>query len=306
VQTNQGKVLAVLGPTCTGKSECALWLAREVQGELVNADSMQVYRLFDIGTAKPDAEARNAVAHHVLDIAEPDQEFNAALFREAADGAISTIWSKAKVPIVVGGTGLYLRILFHGLFEVQKEAGSRQDLTRAYQQDPLAMYEELKKIDPEYARRISHRDRVRVVRAIEVFHASGVIMSEWHRRHGFKERRYDTCKIGLRRERPELYDRINQRVLQMLRAGWVTEVEGLLRQGYASDLKPFLSIGYRQIVLYLAGACTYDEMARTIQQETRKYAKRQMTWFARDKEIEWFQFPQEREQIRRRAEQFLQ
>jgi tRNA dimethylallyltransferase len=298
--------LAVLGPTCTGKSECALWLASEIQGELVNADSMQVYKLFDIGTAKPDTEARNRVTHHVLDLVEPDREFNAALFREAADHAIREIWSRAKVPVVVGGTGLYLRILFHGLFEVQKDAGSRQALTRSYQQDPLAMYEELKKIDPEYARRISHKDRVRVVRAIEVFRASGVTMSEWYQRHGFKERRYDTCKIGLRRERSELYDRINNRVLQMLREGWVAEVEGLLRQGYASDLKPFLSIGYRQIVLYLAGAYTYEEMVGTVQQETRKYAKRQMTWFARDKEIEWFQFPEEREQIKRRVEQFLQ
>jgi tRNA dimethylallyltransferase len=306
VQTNLDKVLAVLGPTCTGKSECALWLAGEIQGELVNADSMQVYKLFDIGTAKPGAEARNRVAHHVLDFVEPDQEFNGALFREAADRAIRDIWSRAKVPIVVGGTGLYLRILFHGLFEVQKDAGSRQDLTRSYQQDPDAVYEELKKIDPEYARRISHRDRVRVVRAIEVFRVSGVTMSEWYQRHGFKERRYDTCKIGLRRERPELYERINDRVLQMLHEGWVAEVEGLLRQGYASDLRPFLSIGYRQIILYLAGAYTYEEMVKGIQQETRKYAKRQMTWFARDKEIEWFQFPEQSDQIKRRVEQFLQ
>jgi len=306
VQTNQEKVLAVVGPTCTGKSECALWLAGQVGGELVNADSMQVYKHFDIGTAKPGAGVRSGVKHHVLDIVEPDEEFNAALFREVADRAIREIWLKAKVPIVVGGTGLYLRTLFHGLFEVQKAAGSRQDLTRAYQQDPIAMYEELKRIDPEYARRISHRDRVRVVRAIEVFRASGVTMSEWYRRHGFKERRYETCKIGLRRDRSELYDRINQRVLQMLEAGWVAEVEGLLNRGYATDFKPFLSIGYRQIVLYLAGAYTYDEMVRTIQQETRKYAKRQMTWFARDKDVEWFQFPEDRDQIRRRAEQFLQ
>ena len=306
MQTNQGKVLAVLGPTCTGKSDCALWLAGEIQGELVNADSMQVYKLFDIGTAKPDAEARNAVAHHVLDIAEPDQEFNAALFREAADRAISEIWSRGKVPIVVGGTGLYLRILFHGLFEVQKDAGAREELGRAYQQDPLGVYEELKRIDPEYALRISHRDRVRVVRAIEVFRASGVTMSEWYRRHGFKERRYDTFKIGLRRERSELYDRINRRVLQMLKAGWIAEVEGLLRQGYIPELKPFLSIGYRQILLYLAGAYTYEVMVKSIQQETRNYAKRQLTWFAKDREIEWFQFPEEREHIKRRVGQFLQ
>lgn len=296
----------MLGPTCTGKSECALWLACEIGGELVNADSMQVYKRFDIGTAKPGSEARNGVRHHVLDMVEPDQEFNAALFRDAADRAIHEIWSRRKIPVVVGGTGLYLRILFHGLFEVQKDARSRQDLTRAYQEEPLAMFEELKRIDPEYARRISHRDRVRVVRAIEVFRASGVTMSDWYRRHGFKEQRYHTCKIGLRRDRSELYDRINERVLQMLQAGWVAEVEGLLSQGYVSNLKPFLSIGYRQIVLYLAGACTYEEMVKVIQQETRKYAKRQMTWFARDKEIEWFQFPEEREQIKRRVEQFLQ
>ena len=306
VEANREKVIAILGPTCTGKSECALWLAREIGGEIVNADSMQVYKYFDIGSAKPDANVREEIPHHLIDIVEPQQEFNGALFREAADRAIQSIRSRNRIPIVVGGPGLYVRILMHGLFEVAQDAPLREALRLRYQAEPLRLYEELKQADPMYASKINPNDRVRVIRALEVYNASGMTMSRWHERHGFREERYDAYKIGLKRKRGELYERINSRVDTMLQTGWVREVEGLLKAGYTSGLKPFLSIGYRDILLYLSGAVGYAEMVTKIKQETRHYAKRQVTWFSREKDITWFEYPGDRGEIREGVRQFLQ
>ena len=306
VEANREKVIAILGPTCTGKSECALWLAGEIGGEIVNADSMQVYRYFDIGSAKPDLNVRGEIPHHLIDIVEPQQEFNGALFGKAADRAIQDIRSRNRIPIVVGGTGLYVRILLHGLFAVTHDAPLREALRSRYQAEPLRLYEELKQVDPIYAAKISPNDRIRVIRALEVYYASGMTMSQWRERHGFREQRYNAYKIGLKRERDELYERINRRVEGMLQAGWVQEVEGLLKAGYSSDLKPFLSIGYRDILLYLSGAVGYAEMVTKIKQETRHYAKRQITWFSREEDITWFEYPENRGEMREGVRQFLQ
>ena len=300
------KVLAVLGPTCTGKSECALWLAREVGGEVVNSDSMQVYKHFDIGSAKPDLAARQEVPHHLIDMVEPEEEFNAALFKEAADRAIRTIQLKKKVPIVVGGTGLYLRILFHGLFAAEGDASTREKLKGRFQENSASVYEELKRIDAEYASKISPNDRVRVVRALEIYYVSGMTMSQWQRTHGFKQQRYKVYKIGLKKGRVGLYEGINGRVEKMLEAGWVEEVKALLKAGYGSDVKPFLSIGYRDIVLYLGSMLSYAEMVIKIKQETRHYAKRQITWFAKEKDIEWFEYPKDKKLIKEEVRRFLQ
>ena len=305
VEANKEKVLAVLGATCTGKSECALWLAREMGGEIVNADSMQVYKHFDIGSAKPDLAARQEVAHHLIDMVEPEQEFNAALFKEAADAAIQAIWLKKKIPIVVGGTGLYLRALFHGLFAAEGDAATREKLKQRFRENPASVYEELKRVDAEYASKISPNDRVRVVRALEIYYASGMMMSQWQRTHGFQQQRYKVFKIGLKKERVGLYNRINGRVDNMLEAGWVEEVKALLRAGYSSDAKPFLSIGYRDIVLYLGSVLSYAEMVVKIKQETRHYAKRQITWFAKEKDIAWFEYPEEKELIKKEVRRFL-
>jgi tRNA dimethylallyltransferase len=305
VEANREKVIAVLGPTCTGKSECALWLAREIGGEIINADSMQVYRHFDIGSAKPDVSVRSKIPHHLIDIVEPEAEFNGALFKEAADRAISDIRSRKKIPVVVGGTGLYMRILFHGLFGVPQDTPAREALRLKYRTDRSRVYEELKQIDPTYASKIHPNDRIRVIRALEVYYASGMAMSRWCERHGFKEQRYETYKIGLKRERPELYERINRRVDSMLETGWVQEVEGLLKAGYSSGLKPFTSIGYRDIPLYLSSALGYAEMVARIKQATRHYAKRQMTWFSREKDITWFEYPEDKGEIKERVRQFL-
>lgn len=299
-----GKVVAVVGPTCTGKSDLALRLAPEIGGEIVNADSMQVYRHFDIGTAKPDAAARASVAHHVIDVVEPDETFNAADFKRAADDAIGRIWARGGVPVVVGGTGLYLRVLFHGLFEAPGDAALREGLWRRYRDDPAGLYRELKETDPEYARSISPNDGLRIVRALEVYGVSGVTMSEWGRRHGFREERYSALRIGLLRDRSELYKKIDKRVDDMLERGWIGEVEGLLAH-HGGSAKPFQGIGYREIVLYLAGEIGYDEMLRRIKTATRRYAKRQLTWFAKEKGIEWRRWPEERAAIFDTVRRFL-
>ncbi len=305
MQATRGRIVAILGPTCTGKSDLGLQIAQVFHGEIVNADSMQVYRHFDIGSAKPSREAQAAVPHHCIDVVDPNDEFNAALFQTMADDAISGIIGRGRVPVVVGGTGLYLRVLFHGLFQAPGDAGVRAQLKERYAAAPLETYEELKKVDPEYALRISHKDRIRVVRALEIYSVSGVTMSEWQRRHGFEEERYTACRIGLRRDRKELYRRINARVDAMLQQGWVQEVEKLLQMGCSPDLKPFKSIGYREIALYVQGKMTYSAMVEKIRTSTRHYAKRQFTWFLRENDIEWYEFPEKRDHILEKVTEFL-
>ncbi len=302
---NEGRVLAVVGPTCTGKSDCALRLARCVGGEIVNADSMQVYKGFDIGTAKPSAQVRQEIPHHLIDVVTPDEESNAASFKEMADKAIRDVWSRGRTPVVVGGTGLYLRALFHGLFSVPGDAAVRDAIRERYREDPAGVYEELRKVDPAYAGSISFRDGVRVVRALEIYHVSGETMSRWRERHGFMEKRYEAYMIGLHRDRKELYERINRRVEAMLDAGWIEEVENLLKSGYSPGLKPFHSIGYREIVLYLQDKIGYSDMVEKIKMATRRYAKRQITWFAREKDVKWFVYPEQKDAILKDVKGFL-
>ena len=298
------KVVCILGPTCTGKSDLALWLALKVGGEIVNADSMQVYRHFDIGSAKPDTAARTQTPHHVVDVAEPDEAFNAATFQKMADRAVREISAREGVPVIVGGTGLYLRALFHGLFDAPTDTNLRNKLKARYLADPLSVYRELGRLDPTYARSISPHDRVRVVRALEIYYLSGVAMSEQCSAHGFRDERYDVYKIGLSRERGELYGGIERRVDLMLRRGWVEEVEGLLRR-YPLSARPFQSIGYREIVLYLTGEIGHQEMVEAIKRATRRYAKRQLTWFSKEKGIEWHRYPEERDAILEKIGGFL-
>jgi len=305
VLSNINKVLAIVGPTCTGKSQLSVDLSREFGGEVVNADSMQVYRHFDIGTAKPDKNAQAGVPHHLLDIIEPHEEFNAAIFKDWADRAISKIWSRNSLPIVVGGTGLYVRALIYGLFTIDEKKNTREALKKLYHDDPEGFYENLKATDPEYAMKISYRDERRMVRAMEVYQSTGFTMSEWIRRHGFREPRYEVLRIGLRKTRDELYTRINERVDEMLRRGWVEEVQSLVRIGYDERLKPFTGIGYREILRYLRGSITYQDMTDEIKKLTRRYAKRQFTWFLKEEGIAWYEYPDDLDRIRHKVIGFL-
>lgn len=302
---NPGKILVITGPTCTGKSRLALELAIEMGGEIVNADSMQVYKYFDIGTAKPPISEQERVWHHLVDIVEPHEEFNAAIFRDRADRSIRGIWERQHLPIVVGGTGLYIRALLHDLFKVPADRALRLDLQQIYDRDPLQFYERVRKIDPEYCLKISFRDKRRMVRAMEVFQLTGFSMSEWSRRHGFKGHRYDALKIGLQESREILFNRINERVDTMLAQGWVQEVKSILSRGFDERLKPFTAIGYREIVQHLRGSITYEDMVRDIKKYTRHYAKRQFTWFSGEKDITWYAHPKDRDRIQERVKGFL-
>ncbi|HEY3277843.1 MAG TPA: tRNA (adenosine(37)-N6)-dimethylallyltransferase MiaA [Syntrophorhabdaceae bacterium] len=303
--SNKTKILAVVGPTCTGKSALALTLAAQFDAEIINADSMQVYRHFTIGTAKPDTVVLGAIPHHLIDIAEAEEDFNAALFVEKADRAISEITARGKLPILVGGTGLYLRALTYGLFKAPSDTAIREELRDEYDRDPLGFYERLKEIDYAYAMRISFKDRVRAVRAMEVFRLTGSPMSELEKEHGFREARYDMLKIGLTGEREELYRRINGRVEEMLERGWVEEVKGLIAMGYDEAAKPFGSIGYREILLYIKGEIPYEVMVEDIKKHTRHYAKRQVTWFSKEKEVNWFSYPRQTRAIEEKIKEFL-
>jgi tRNA dimethylallyltransferase len=221
-----------------------------------------------------------------------------------ADEAIRDITARGSVPLVVGGTGLYLRVLFHGIFEAPSDADLRDKLKSRYREDPVATYGDLERLDPAYARSISPHDRARVVRALEIYLLSGISMSERRLAHGFRDERYDACKIGLRRERAELYERIERRIDLMLGRGWMEEVQGLLRR-WPLGARPFQGIGYREIALCLTGSIGHEEMARRIKISTRRYAKRQLTWFAKEKGIKWHRYPEEGDAILERVGDFL-
>lgn len=302
---NTRKIVVIVGPTCTGKSQLSMELANELHGEIINADSMQVYKYFNIGTAKQDNESRHKVPHHLLDVVEPYEDFNAAIFKDIADKSINDIWSRSHIPIIVGGTGLYVRALIYNLFKVQGDKALRQKLNELYDSDPFKFYENVKQVDPEYGLKVSFRDKRRMVRAMEVFQLTGFSMSEWILRHGFKNPRYEALKIGLTKPRDELFSKINKRVEEMLASGWVEEVKSIISMGFDVNLKPFTSIGYREILLYLHGSIPYEDMVKDIKKFTRHYAKRQFTWFLREKDIFWHEYPKERDIIKQKVNDFL-
>ncbi|GFE62449.1 tRNA (adenosine(37)-N6)-dimethylallyltransferase MiaA [Geobacter sp. AOG2] len=287
------KLLAVVGPTATGKSELALRLAREVDAEIVNADSMQVYRGMDIGTAKPTPEQRAGVPHHLIDVAEPDRLFSAADFAEAADEAIRAVTARGKRVIVVGGTGLYIRALLKGLVDSPSGAGA---VRKALQEEAAqlgneAMLERLRLVDPELAARMHPNNLVRIIRALEVHRLTGVPLSRHQEEHAFSARRYEALQVGISIDRAELYARIEGRVERMLAEGLVDEVRGLLAKGYDRQLKAMRAIGYKETAAYLAGECSLEEAVQLMKRDTRRYAKRQLTWFNADPDILWFEYP---------------
>ncbi len=283
------QIVAIVGPTASGKSAVGLSLARLLGGEIVSADSRQVYRHLDIGTAKPTTAERAEVRHHFIDVVDPDQEFNAGMFGEQGRGAIEAIFQRGNVPMVVGGSGLYVRSLIDGLFDGPgADTGFREVMEERVKRGELPLLvEELLAIDPVAARTIDPTKPRRVIRALEVFHSTGRPLSSVK-----QERKpaipFEAKQVGLLHEREELYRRINTRVEAMLEAGLVDEVVGLQRRGYSRHLNALNTVGYAEVFSRLAGEITDDEMRRLIQRNSRRYAKRQMTWFSADKRISWF------------------
>jgi tRNA dimethylallyltransferase len=290
--SHRPKLLVICGPTASGKSELAIRLARELDAEIVNADSMQVYRGMDIGTAKPTAEQRAAIPHHLIDVADPDRLFSAADFALAADEAIRAITARGKRVIMVGGTGLYIRALLKGLVDSPSGAGEIRRALQAEAQElgNEAMLEKLAQVDPELAARIHANNRVRIIRALEVYRLTGIPLSRYQQEHAFAGRRYNSLQIGIRVERKELYRRIDVRVERMLREGLLDEVRRLLAAGYGRDLKAMRAIGYKEAAACLAGEYSPEEATELIKRDTRRYAKRQMTWFNADPDILWLEY----------------
>jgi len=287
-------VVVVVGATASGKSELAVRLAERLDGEVVNADSMQMYRGMDIGTAKPAAELLQRVPHHLLGIVAPDVNFTAADFQQEARRVINEIHARGRIPIVVGGTGLYIRVLLHGLSPSPGgDETFRAELTEiAAREGNEVLLERLRSVDPESAVRLHVNDRFRIIRALEVYQQSGRPFSAYQSSHGFAEAWCSSLKIGIDVPREELYRRINRRVEQMLVDGLVDEVRGLLAAGYHPGLKALRSIGYKEICAYLAGTLTLSAATELIQRDSRHYAKRQLTWFKKEPEINWVEYPQ--------------
>jgi tRNA dimethylallyltransferase len=288
-------VVVLAGPTASGKSSLAVELARHFSGEIINADSMQVYIGMDVGTAKPTVEEQKGIPHHLLDVVHPDEDFNAAVYRSLAIPAIDEIFSRGKVCFLVGGTGLYIKVLLGGLLScppIDREV--RDDLRRQLEEHgPEDLHRRLAALDPESAEKIYPRDKVRVTRALEIMRA-----------HRFGDRAFQPLKICLQIEREGLYHRINQRSLSMVERGLVEETKNLIIRGYSPQLKPMKSLGYRHAVQYLEGLWSFDLMIKELQKDTRRYAKRQMTWFRADPEVKW-RSPDARDAIVREIHAFL-
>lgn len=289
------KPLVLVGPTASGKSVVALRVAKMMDAEIINADSVQVYRHLDVGTAKPPVEERRQVPHHLIDVVEPSEEFSAARFRSMAMKAMDDIVSRGKIPIITGGTGLYIRALCRGLFfGPSAKTEVREDLIAVEAQESGTLYRKLAEVDPAAAMKIHPHDLRRIVRALEVFLSSGKKISDLQKEWDGDDTG-NFILIGLAWDRREIYRRINERVDRMLAAGLVEEVKSLLARGVSPELKPMKSLGYLQIVEHLQGKYDLERARELIKMETRRYAKRQMTWFKKEPGILWIECRDEME-----------
>jgi tRNA dimethylallyltransferase len=283
--------VVLVGPTATGKTAAAILLAERIGGEIINADSMQVYREMDIGTAKPTPEEQARVPFHLLDVVTPDMPFNVSEWKQRAENALSDIVARGNRPLVCGGTGMYVRALLDDwtLAETPADPKRRERLeNEAKTLGSTGLHERLQQVDPTTAARLHPNDTVRIVRALEVYEATGTPMSLSLAKDQEARPTRPAIRLGLTLPRPELYARIEARVDAMLAAGLVEEVRHLLAQGYSAELSPLKSLGYKEIITYLRGETDFDTAVAEIKQNTRRFAKRQQTWFRADRLIHWF------------------
>ncbi len=285
------RILVIAGPTASGKTARAVDLALRLGAELVGADSVQVYRGLDVGSARPSPEELRGVAHHLLGVADLDEPFDAARYVALADAAIADVRARGRLPVVVGGTGLYLRALVRGLAEgIPSDPETRAALNEraARGPDELArMHRELAAVDPEYAAKIHPADPVRIVRALEVYALSREPLSAHHRRHAAQPPRYEALFVALDVPRPVLSERIAARTKDMLSRGWIDEVRAILERGYAHDLKPLRSVGYAEVVAHVRGELPREALEDAVAKSTREFAKRQRTWFRGEQGVTW-------------------
>ena len=282
-------LVAIVGPTASGKSSLGGWLARKFGGEILACDSTQVYRGFDVGTAKPTREEREGIPHHLLDQVDPGFAFTAGEYRIRAIAVLEDLRKRARLPILTVGTGLYLRALLEGLADAPARSEElRARLEAGADKHSLRyLHRVLRRLDPDAAVRIGSRDRPKMIRAIEVCLLTGRPLTEVHQAGRSRLEGYTPIKIGLQPPRAALYDRIEQRVHTMLDRGWLDEVASLLRSGLPLDAKPFDFIGYSELRAHLEGTVTLSAATKAISQATRRYAKRQLTWFRKEPFVHW-------------------
>jgi len=282
------KVVVLVGPTAGGKTGLALNLARSLGAEIISADAVAVYKGLNIGSAKPAPEEQRLVRHHLIDVVHPHQEFTAAKFVELARQAVTEITKRGGRVLVAGGTGLYVKAMLGGLFKAPAvNSELRQKLQAQARTDPRGLHLRLAQADPQAAARLNPRDSVRVIRALEIFLQTGRTMTQLQQEHGFRERPYQTLILGLKVSRKPLAERIEARTKAMFEQGLVEEVAGLLAQGIDPQAKPMQSIGYKQVVALIQGQISQEEAVRQTVSQTKKLAKRQMTWFRANPDVLW-------------------
>jgi tRNA dimethylallyltransferase len=283
-------LVAIVGPTASGKSALGVWLAERLGGEVIACDSTQLYRGFDVGTAKPRAAERHGVLHHLIDVLDPTEAATAGGYRQMALAVLEDLRSRKRLPILTVGTGLYLRALLEGLAEIpQRSEELRERLLASAQEHTVGhLHRILKRLDPQSAQRIASADEQKLIRAIEVCLLARKPISEVHRLGRKRLEGWQAVKIGLMPPREKLYERIHARTATMLERGWVEEVQRLLRSGFSDCAKPFDFIGYRELRAVLREEISPEQAREAIQQATRRYAKRQLTWFRKESAVEWF------------------
>ena len=281
-------VVVLAGPTASGKSRLALRLAQEFSGEILCCDALQIYRGMEIGTAKPTVAERALVPHHLVDLRDPTAEFSAGEYERAGREALESVRRRGRLPLVVGGTGLYLRALERGLFEGPGRSEELRARMRriAARGGAARLHRALARVDPASGARIAPADLPRIIRAYEVYCQSGTPISRWHARATRPAEGFRWCKLALSIPRPELYARINARVDEMFERGFVDEVRDLLRR-FPRDAPAFKAIGYRQVARFLEGALTLPEAMEEVRRQSRRYAKRQLTWFRAEADFIW-------------------
>ena len=301
------KLIVICGPTGVGKTALSLEMADRFYGGIIGADSMQIYKHMDIGTAKATMAERARVPHYMIDIVTPDVDYDAARFSREGRAAAAHLHQQGRIPFVVGGTGFYIKALIYGLFDTAPvDDDIRHKLRDAAEKESgEGMYRRLLTVDPASAARIHPNDTYRVIRALEIYERTGRPMSRYQENHAFADDPFDVLKICLNRNRETLYARIDHRVAQMMEEGLIAEVKNLLEMGYSEKHRPMQALGYRHVLDFLAGRTDRDEMIDTLKRDTRHYAKRQLTWFRKDKQMHWH-FPDDMNAVEERIGRFLE
>ena len=283
---NKENLFILIGPTAIGKTDLSIKLAQMMKGEIISADSMQIYKYMNIGSAKVTKEEMQEVPHHLIDNVYPDEDFTVANYKNHATTLISNINKKGKLPIIAGGTGLYINSIVYDLqfTEVPPSETIRNQLELLSNEE---LHKKLEKVDKISVNKLNVNDRKRVIRALEIYKSTGKTMSEYNKDFRSENQDYNLVMIGLNMDRKRLYDRINHRVDIMINSGLVDEVKGLLGMGYNKNLVSMQGIGYKEIIMYLEEEISLDESIELIKQKSRNYAKRQLTWFRRDERIKW-------------------